>query len=114
MKRLSLVATLLTWSATVWVTPVNANPGISLTQRDGRVDMQTCLDRSKRALQILRFTDIRSGTTHVEGNLRDYAVLITCYEVASAQGVTVQSIVIAGPNSQDARDLGGQLLETMP
>jgi hypothetical protein len=95
------------------------NPGISITQRDGNVSINTCIQGAEQALRRLkfedgsRFRDIKVGKTYVEANWGEYSALVTCYTVASAKGVVVQGIVIAGPSSTVAQNISKQLISAI-
>jgi hypothetical protein len=105
------IGTMLSTPLTINAVP--ANPGISITQRDGNVSVKACVESARQALRTLKFQDIKVTESYVEGNLADYSALVTCYKVVSAQGVVVQGIVIAGPSSTQAKNISEQLIGAM-
>lgn len=77
----------------------------SMTQRDGSVDLKTCMTQATVALEKMKFNNIKVSETSAVGDYQDYLALITCYEVKSAKGVIVQSVVVSGPSNPEARKL---------
>ncbi|MFB8792569.1 MAG: hypothetical protein U7123_27920 [Potamolinea sp.] len=86
--------------------PAVAEPiSTSMTQRDGSVDLKTCMTQATGALEKMKFNNIKVSETSAVGDYQDYLALITCYEVKSAKGVLVQSVVVSGPSNPEARKL---------
>jgi hypothetical protein len=94
--------------------PCLAEPiSTSMTQRDGSVDLKTCMTQATGALEKMKFNNIKVSETSAVGDNQDYLALITCYEVRSAKGVMVQSVIVSGPSNQEARKLREGLTKAM-
>lgn len=94
--------------------PALAEPiSTSMTQRDGSVDLKTCMTQASGALEKMKFNNIKLSETSAVGDYQDYLALITCYEVKSAKGVMVQSVIVSGPSNQEARKLRESLTKAM-
>lgn len=94
--------------------PALAEPiSTSMTQRDGSVDLKTCMTQASGALEKIKFNNIKVSETSAVGDYQDYLALITCYEVKSAKGVMVQSVIVSGPSNQEARKLRESLTKAM-
>jgi hypothetical protein len=86
---------------------------ISMTQRDGRVSSETCMNEAKTALQRRNFKNIDVGENSIKGDYQDYLAIISCYEVTTVKGVLVQSVVVTGPVLSGARQLRDELLKAI-
>jgi len=102
------LGTMLT-TATSLAEPIST----SMTQRDGSVDLKTCMSQATGALEKMKFNNIKVSETSAVGDYQDYLALITCYEVKSAKGVIVQSVVVSGPSNPEARKLREALTGAM-
>lgn len=86
---------------------------ISMTQRDGMVSLETCMNEAKTALQRRNFKNIDVGENSIKGDYQDYLAIISCYEVTSVKGILVQSIVVTGPVLSGARQLRDELVKAI-
>ena len=86
---------------------------ISMTQRDGAVSSQTCMNQARIALGRMNFTNIEVSEASTKGDYQDYLAVVGCYEVKSTKGLLVQSIIVSGPSKTEARRLREELIKAM-
>jgi hypothetical protein len=85
----------------------------SMTQRDGAVSSQACMEQARTALQRMNFLNIEVSEASTKGDYQDYLAIVGCYEVKSTKGVLVQSIIVSGPSKTEARRLREELIKAM-
>ncbi len=86
---------------------------ISMTQRDGKVSPEICMNQAKTALQRRNFKNIDVGENSIKGDYQDYLAIISCYEVTTVKGILVQSVVVTGPVLSGARQLRDELIKAI-
>lgn len=93
---------------------VSAEPlAISLTQRDGKVSPETCMNQGKIALQQRNFQNIVINENSIKGDYQEYLAIISCYEITTTKGVVVQSIIVTGPIVNGARQLRDEIVKAI-
>lgn len=86
---------------------------ISITQRDGKVNLETCMNQAKTALQRRTFQNIMVNGNSIKGDYQDYLAIISCYETTTVKGILVQSIIVTGPILHSARQLRDELVKAI-
>ena len=94
-------------------TPVFANPDIATTVRSGKVSKQTCMTGAKNGVQKLNMENIKSDEGSVSGDYEDYSILILCSTPKGADGLMVQTIVVAGPAGSKTETVREQLKQAI-
>lgn len=114
MKLGQTVISVIYGLGVIGVSQVAAKPlAISMTQRDGRVSLETCMNEAKTALRRRNFKNIDVGENSIKGDYQDYLAIISCYEVTSAKGILVQSIVVTGPVLSGAIQLRDEIVKAI-
>ena len=90
-------------------TPVFANPDIATSVRSGKVSSETCMSGAKSGAQKLNLENYKADSGSVSGDYQEYSILVLCSSPKSAPGLTIQTIVIAGPPGSKTEEIREQL-----
>ncbi len=89
--------------------PVLANPDIATSVRSGKVSSQVCMSGAKSGAQKLKLENFKADSGSISGDYKEYSILVLCSSPKSAPGLTIQTIVVAGPAGSKTEEVREQL-----